>query len=497
MKYGLCHAAFALMYTLTAQATDKPNVIFILADDLGYRETGSYGQEKIKTPRLDELAAAGMRFTRAYSGNAVCAPSRCVLMTGKHPGHATVRNNRSVEPEGQYPIRTDEVTLGELFQKAGYACGAFGKWGLGNEWSEGSPKRSGFDRFFGYNCQSKAHTYYPDTLWSDGELFPLENDPPVPGHAGLPKGADPADPASYAIFQGRDYAPDQINGAALEFIRSHRDEPFFLYYPSILPHVALHVPDEDLAPYHAENWDDPPFTRSKSKGYTPHFTPRAAYAAMITRLDTYVGRVIDLVEELELTENTIVVFTSDNGTTHLDAEVDYEFFASVGELRGLKGELYEGGIRIPQIVKWPGKIAPGSVSDHVTGFEDWLPTLMELIGSTASVPPGLDGQSLAAVLRGENVPERNFLYREFPGYGGQQAVWLGSRWKGIRTELQRGKTEPDLRIQLYDLIEDPSEEHDVSAENPEVVTRIETLMTSERVPSIAFPFPALDKFSGK
>lgn len=497
MKYGLCHAALALMFALTAHGADKPNVIFILADDLGYRELGSYGQEKIKTPRLDELAAAGMRFTRAYSGNAVCAPSRCVLMTGKHPGHATVRDNRSAEPEGQHPIRANEVTLAELFKNAGYAGGAFGKWGLGNEWSEGNPRRSGFDRFFGYNCQARAHTYYPETLWSDGELFPLKNDPPVPGHAGLPEGADPTDPASYAMFKGQDYAPDRINGAALEFIRSHRDERFFLYYPSILPHVALHVPDEALKSYHAENWDDPPFTRSKSKGYTPHFTPRAAYAAMITRLDTYVGKIIDLVEELGLTEKTIVVFTSDNGTTHLDAEVDYEFFASVGDLRGLKGQLYEGGIRIPQIVKWPGKIEPGSVSDHVTGFEDWLPTLMEMIGSDNATPPGLDGRSFAAVLRGENVPERDFLYREFTGYGGQQAVWLGSRWKGIRTELKRGKNKPDLKIQLYDLIEDPSEKHDVSAENPEVVARIEALMASERVPSTAFPFPALDQLAGK
>jgi arylsulfatase A len=479
------------------RAEERPNVIFILADDLGYRELGCYGQEKIRTPRIDALAAGGMRFTRAYAGNAVCAPSRCVLMTGKHPGHATVRDNRSVEPEGQHPLRADEVTLAELFKKQGYACGVFGKWGLGNKWSTGNPSRRGFDRFFGYNCQAHAHSYYPATLWSDESLFPLKNDPPVPGHAGFPAGADPADPASYAIFKGQDYAPDHINGAALDFIRTHRNEPFFLYYPSLIPHVALHVPDEDLEPYLAEKWRDPPFTRSKAYGYTPHFTPRAAYAAMITRLDTYVGRVVDLVEELGLTERTIVVFTSDNGTTHLGEEVDYQFFASVGELRGLKGELFEGGIRVPQIVKWPGRIAPGSVSDDVTGFEDWLPTLMELIGSQEAVPSGLDGKSIAALLRGESMPEREFLYREFPGYGGQQAVWLGSRWKGIRTELKRGAKEPDLMIRLYDLIADPSEGRDVAGEHPDVVARITALMASERIPSTSFPFPALDALSAK
>lgn len=477
---------------VSTKAAEKPNVIFILADDLGYRELGCYGQEKIKTPRIDALAAEGMRFNRAYSGNAVCAPSRCVLMTGKNPGHATVRDNRSVEPEGQHPITAAEVTIAELMKEQGYACGAFGKWGLGNEWSEGNPKRSGFDRFFGYNCQAHAHSYYPSTLWSDGELFPLKNDPAVPGHAGLPAGADPADPASYAMFKGQDYAPDRIHEAALDFVRTHREKPFFLYYPSPLPHVALHVPDADLEPYLAEKWVDPPFTRGKAFGYTPHYTPRAAYAAMITRLDTYVGGLVDLVEELGLTENTIVVFTSDNGTTHLGDEVDYKFFASVGELRGLKGELYEGGIRVPQIVKWPGRIAPGSVSDHVTGFEDWLPTLMELTGSTATAPEGIDGQSIAPVLRGETVPEREFLYREFHGYGGQQAVWLGTRWKGIRTELMRGKKKPSLQIRLYDLLADPSEAHDVAGENPEVVAKIAELMATARTPSEAFPFPALD-----
>lgn len=473
-------------------AAEKPNVIFILADDLGYRELGCYGQEKIRTPRLDALAASGMRFTRAYSGNAVCAPSRCVLMTGKHPGHATVRDNASVKPEGQHPLFAGDVTLAEVLKANGYACGAFGKWGLGNMESDGNPNKQGFDRFFGYNCQAHAHSYYPATLWSDGELFPLRNNPPVPGHAGLAPGADPADPRSYDAFKGEDYAPDRIHGEAMEFLRRNRDRPFFLYYPNIIPHVALHVPDKDLEPYLALKWNDPPFTRERS-GYTPHFTPRAAYAAMISKLDSQVGEIVDLVAELGLRERTIVVFSSDNGTTHLEAEVDYKFFDSVGELRGLKGELHEGGVRVPQIASWPGRIPAGSTSGRVTGFEDWLPTLAELTGSSAGLPAGIDGISFAPTLLGSKQEERPFLYREFPSYGGQQAVWLGARWKGVRTDLKRKGTKPDLTVRLYDLAADPSESKDAAAANPEVVREIEALMKSERTPSEAFPIPALDR----
>jgi len=491
MKYVLCHTALGLMLSLGSVQADQPNVIFILADDLGYRELGSYGQEKIKTPRLDELASQGMRFTRAYSGNAVCAPSRCVLMTGKHPGHATVRDNASAKPEGQHPLSAADVTIAELLKAGGYTCGAFGKWGLGNVWSDGNPNQQGFDRFFGYNCQAHAHSYYPASLWSDGDLFPLQNDPPVPGHEGLLEGDDPADPNSYDRFKGRDYAPDRIHEQALAFLRENRERPFFLYYPSVIPHVALHVPDKDLEPYLAMKWADPPFVRAKG-GYTPHFTPRAAYAAMISKLDTQVGEILDLVDELGLGENTLIVFTSDNGATHLREEVDVDFFNSVGDLRGLKGELYEGGIRVPQIARWKGTIAPGSTSERVIGFEDWLPTILDLVGAATKMPTDIDGISFAATLRGEAQADRPFLYREFPSYGGQQAVWLGQRWKGIRTGLKKKRVKADLTVQLYDLVADPSESRDVAAENPEVVAKIEALMTSERVPSTDFPFPALD-----
>ncbi|MEC5127284.1 arylsulfatase [Verrucomicrobiales bacterium BCK34] len=490
---------FALIFAipvLWAGAAEKPNIIFILADDLGYRELGCYGQEKIKTPRIDQLAGEGMRFTRAYSGSPVCAPSRCVLMTGMHPGKARVRNNRGgFKPEGQFPLESSDVTIAELLQAEGYTCGSFGKWGLGNIWSEGNPMDQGFDRFFGFNCQSHAHSYYPDFIWSDETKFPLANDPPVPGHSGLAEGADPLDPKSYDPFKGQDYAADHINEQALNFIKANKEKPFFLYYPSLIPHVALHVPDENLKPYLDEKWTDPPFTREKA-GYTPHFTPRAAYAAMITQLDTYVGRVLDLVDELGLAENTIVVFTSDNGTTHLGEEVDYEFFNSVGELRGLKGELYEGGIRVPQIVKWPGKVKPGSVTDFVTGFEDWMPTMLDLIGDSGKTPDTIDGISIAKMLLGEDGGERDFLYREFHGYGGQQSVWLGNRWKGIRTGLiptKRYKKATDpLEVELYDLLKDPSESENVAADHPDIVKKIEGLMASERIVSEDFPVKLLD-----
>ena len=450
----------ALLVTGCLAAADErlPNVILIVADDLGYRELGCYGQAKIRTPYLDRLAQQGMRLTQHYSGNAVCAPSRCVLMTGKHPGHAWIRNNREMRPEGQQPIPASEVTLGEVLAELGYATGAFGKWGLGGPGSTGEPLQQGFQRFFGYNCQRHAHSYYPDYLWSDGHRIALKNNPPVPGHASLPAGADPLDPSSYEQFRGQDYAPDRIHAQVLKFVQENQERPFFLYYPTIIPHVALHVPEEELAAYHQLGWHDPPFTREQGYGYTPHFTPRAAYAAMITRMDRYIGRLLQLLDELELADDTIVVFSSDNGTTHLEAEVDYEFFSSVGELRGLKGQLYEGGIRVPTIVRWPGRVPAGVASDRVSGFEDWLPTLLELVGGQSVVPDGIDGISLAPTLRGEAQPARPFLYREFSGYGGQQAVRAG-KWKAIRTNMNGG----NLDIELYNLDADPSERLDVAA----------------------------------
>lgn len=466
---------------------DKPNIIFILADDLGYRELGCFGQEKIKTPNIDQLASEGMRFTQHYCGNAVCAPSRCVLMTGKHPGHAFVRNNKSTGAEGQWPIPESEVTLPELMKTAGYVTGAFGKWGLGGPQSSGDPNRQGLDKFFGYNCQAHAHSYYPSYLWDNDEHVKLNNSPAVPGHASLAQGTDSADPRSYDIFKGQDYAPDRINEQALQFVRKHKDEPFFLYYPSVIPHVALHVPDEELEQYTSLGWKDPPFVRGNGYGYTPHFTPRAAYAAMITRLDTYIGKLLDLLDELELADNTLVVFSSDNGTTHLGEEVDYEFFKSVGELRGLKGSLYEGGVRVPTIVRWPGHVTPGSESNRVSGFEDWMPTFLQAVGRSSIIPADTDGISLIPTLTGKKQPERDYLYREFSGYGGQQTIRVGP-WKAVRQNMTKG----NLDIELYNIVDDIGESNDVAASHPDLVNRLSKLMESERAPSADFPLIPLD-----
>ncbi len=481
------------LLTGTQLIANQPNIVLIMADDLGYRELGSYGQQLIQTPYLDQLAKDGMRFTRNYSGNAVCAPSRCVLMTGQHPGHAYIRNNSEVKPEGQGPIPASTVTLAEVLGDLGYVTGAFGKWGLGAPGSEGDPMVQGFDRFFGYNCQRHAHSYYPDYLWSNTKCVQLDNNPPVPGHAGFAKGADPLNPKSYDKFKGKDYAPDRINEQAVEFIKQNKEQPFFLYYPTVIPHVALHVPDEELKPYLKLNWNDPPFVRDGGYGYTPHFTPRAAYASMITRMDRYIGNILQTLEDLGLSENTIVIFTSDNGTTHLKKEVDYDFFKSVGELRGLKGSLFEGGIRVPLLVKWPGKIQHGTTSHVVTGLEDWLPTLLDLLGESKEIPKGVDGISIApALLQGEEI-EREFLYREFSGYGGQQAVWL-REWKGIRPRILRKNNQP-LKIELYNLREDPSESEDVAAQHPEIVAEIRAIMLREHVPSQRFPIAPLDKLA--
>ena len=465
----------------------KPNIVFILADDLGYREMGCFGQEKIKTPHLDRLATQGMKLTQHYSGNAVCAPSRCVLLTGKHPGHAFVRANKSTPPEGQWPIPESEVTIAELLKRQGYVTGAFGKWGLGGPESTGRPLNQGVDRFFGYNCQAHAHSYYPSYLWDNERHVVLKNVPEVPGHASLAKGADPSDPRSYDQFKGKDYAPDRIHEQALQFIRDHKDEPFFLYYPSVIPHVALHVPDEDLKPYLDLGWKDPPFTRGAGYGYTPHFTPRAAYAAMITRLDRYVGNVLKTLDELGLSENTLVIFTSDNGTTHLGQEVDYNFFKSVGELRGLKGSLYEGGVRVPTVVRWPGKVAEGSARDFVSGFEDWMPTLLDAVGAGGTVPQSVDGISLLPTLLGKEQSQREYLYREFPSYGGQQTIRVGD-WKAVRQNMSKG----NLKVELYNLAEDVSESKNVAAENPELVAKLTKMMTDVRTPSSEFPLLPID-----
>jgi arylsulfatase A-like enzyme len=496
LRQFLCLLTLALLLpaTLAAAPPNPPvphppanrplNIVFILADDLGHKELGCFGQQKIRTPNLDKLAAQGQRLTQHYSGNAVCAPSRCVLMTGRHPGHAWIRNNSEARPEGQLPIPDAEVTLAEVLRAHGYTTGAFGKWGLGGPGTEGDPLHQGFDQFFGYNCQRHAHSYYPDYLWKNSERISLDNHPPVPGHAKLAEGADPANPASYAPFQGRDYAPDRIREAALQFIRENRERPFFLYFPSTLPHIALHVPQQDLKPYLDLGWNDPPFTAARG-GYTPHFTPRAAYAAMISRLDSDAGALLAELDRLQLSSNTLVIFSADNGTTHVAEEVDAAFFDSVGSLRGLKGSLYEGGVKVPTIARLPGVIPAGSETNFVSGFEDWLPTIAELAGIPASKQPSIDGISLVPTLKGTAQPPRAFLYREFSGYGGQQSIRAGS-WKLVRQQLSKKN---QTTTQLFNMETDPNETTDLADRHPDKVLELSQLMQAQHTPSSLFPLP--------
>ena len=473
-----------------ADAARRPNVVFLLADDLGYGDLGCFGQLKIRTPNLDRLAGEGMRLTQHYSGNAVCAPSRCVLMTGLHPGHAFVRTNQSVPPEGQLPMPADTVTLAKLLKQQGYATGGFGKWGLGPPGGHSTPARQGFDRFFGYLCQAKAHNYYPKYLWSDDARFDLDN-PDFSAHQPLPAGADPNDPASYRPFSGPQYAPDLIGEQALAFVRQHRGEPFFLYFPTTVPHLALQVPEDSLAEYRGK-FDDKPYVGDRR--YLPHREPRAAYAAMITRMDRDIGRIVDLIKELGLDDDTIFIFSSDNGPLSDElGGTDTDYFNSAGPLRGRKGSLYEGGVRVPTIVRWRGRVAAGSASDRVSGFEDWLPTILEMIGATSAVPARLDGISIAPTLLGETQPTRPFLYREFPSYEGQQSLRMGE-WKAVRQNLmpRSRRSKPDLTVQLYNLTEDIGETKDLAGEHPEIVEKMAEIMRQQHVPSAEFPLPALD-----
>jgi arylsulfatase A len=420
--------ALATLWAAPAAAADpKPNVIFILADDLGYGDLGCFGQTKIRTPHIDRLAAEGVRFTQAYAGATVCAPSRCCLMTGRHGGHAAIRGNREMKPEGQVPMPADTVTVAHLMKKAGYATGLVGKWGLGHPGSASTPDKMGFDHFFGYNCQRKAHEYYPEYLWRDGEKV---------------------------VLDGKKYSHDLMADDALDFVRRHKAGPFFLYLAFTIPHSKLQVPD--LGPYAGETWPDDLKT----------------LAAMITRMDRDVGRLTALLKELKIDDRTLVVFASDNGAAYRDAVFDHS-----GPLRGFKRDLYEGGIRTPAVARWPGRIKPGVVSDQVWAFWDVLPTLAELVGQKG--PPGLDGVSvLPALLDGKPV-EHPPLYWEFHERWFDQAARIGD-WKAVRN----GKDGP---IELYDLKTDPGETRDVAAGHPGVVKRLEVYLKTARVDSENWP----------
>jgi arylsulfatase A-like enzyme len=480
-----------------------PNIVFILADDLGYGELGCYGQQLIETPNIDRLAAQGMRFTDHYSGSPVCAPSRCVLLTGLHSGHTYIRGNdewrergevwdfaKAVEDpalEGQRPIPDSVFTLAEMLREAGYATAAVGKWGLGAPGTEGVPNRQGFDLFFGYNCQRQAHTYYPRHLWRNEEKVWLDN-PLVPPHQQLDSMVDPDDPAAYASFSLADYSPDLMLAEALQFIRQQRDKPFFLYFASPIPHMPLQAPEKWVRYYRDKFGDEAPY--AGDQGYFPHRYPRAAYAAMVSCLDEQVGAITATLEELNLAGNTLVFFSSDNGPTYTGG-ADSEFFSSARPFRSDngrgKGYLYEGGIRVPFIAAWPGRIEPGTLSAFPSAFFDLMPTIAELTEQNA--PGALDGISLMPVLLGTGAPpSRSFLYWEFPQYNGQQALRMG-KWKAIRKNIAEG----NLQLELYDLANDPAESQNLAAAYPEIVARMDSILAGQHRRSALerFQLPAL------
>lgn len=494
-----------ISWSVNAQdRSSKPNIVYILADDLGYGDLGCYGQQKIETPHIDALAKEGMLFTQHYAFP-VCAPSRCILLTGKHSGHAYIRGNHEwgergdvwsyaameANPflEGQWPIPDSTVTLAEMLKQAGYTTGIVGKWGLGAPMTQGLPNRQGFDYFYGFICQREDHTYYPGHLWENENRIPLSNKIIDP-RTKLPKDKDPLDLKSYEQYQQNDYAPDFLIKAALHFLEKNKEKPFFLFFTTPLPHVSLQAPQKWVDYYHKKFGDEKPFLGGS---YFPCRYPRATYAAMVSTLDEHVGQIVQKLKDLGVYENTIIVFTSDNGPTY-NGGTDSPWFDSGGPFKSekgwAKGYVHEGGIREPFIVSWPGKIKPGSKSDLISATWDAVPTLCEIAEVTQ--PKDMDGISYLPTLLGQPDEQKKhaYLYWEFPAYGGQQAVRLG-QWKGIRMNINDG----NMKIQLFNLENDIQELNDVADQYPAVVERMKQIMKEEHeTPQVArFRMEALEK----
>ncbi len=449
MKTMLFCAAILVM-TIGARAEDaaksaggKPNIIFILADDLGYGDLGCFGQKQIKTPSLDQMAKEGMRFTQFYAGCTVCAPSRCVLMTGLDVGHARIRGNA----KGVTLLEKD-LTVAEILKRSGYATGLIGKWGLGEEGSTGTPNRKGFDYFFGYLNQVHAHNYYPSYLWRNDQKVQLKNEAP-----------DDKDGESTKKLQ---YSHDLFAAEALGFVEKHKAEPFFLYLAFTIPHAHLDPPD--LGQYAGTDWPK----------------PEKAYASMVSRMDRDIGRLFDLLKKLNIDDNTIVFFSSDNGPHHEGHNP--AFFDCSGPLRGIKRDLYDGGIREPTIVRWPGKIAAGTTNDFVGGFQDFMPTAAQLVG--AETPKNIDGVSFLPALLGKVNEQRqhDHLYWEFYEQGGSRAVRMGD-WKAVRPKWH-------APIELFDLKTDLGEKKNVAAEHPDIVKKMEAIMEASRTADPAWQPPS-------
>jgi arylsulfatase A len=430
MKQWVLMGSFLATLCAFGAETSKPNVVYILCDDLGYGEVGYNGQKLIQTPELDALAGQGMRFTSHYCGSSVCAPSRCILMTGQHAGHATIRANSPGYPNGQTPIPAESETLGKLMQRAGYTTACIGKWALGSAWNSGDPNKQGFDHFFGYYDQRKAHTYYPEYLWRNGEKIELG---------------------------GKVYTHDLMTDEAFKFVRDHKDHPFFLYLAYTIPHIKYQVPE--LEKYVGADWPE----------------NMKIHASMTSRMDRDVGRLVKLLEELGLAENTLLMFNSDNGAHGKSGSE--QFFNTSGELRGIKRSMYEGGVRSPMFATWPGIIQAGTVSDHISAFWDMLPTLSELTGEP--IVGATDGISFLPTLIGkpENQKEHETLYWELYERKPNQALRMG-KWKGVVLDRRKGQ-----KIELYDLSVDEGERQNLAGEYPEVVERIRTAMNEAHVPS--------------
>jgi arylsulfatase A len=450
-------------FSTTGFAQTKPNVIFIMADDLGYGDLGCYGQKLIATPNIDSLAKNGIQFTQFYAGTSVCAPSRASLLTGKHTGHTSVQGNFEIEPEGQLPIKNEEFTLAELFKNAGYKTGGFGKWGLGFPGSEGDPNKQGFDDFFGYNCQRQSHNYFPNHLWDNQLEVKLPN----------------------TLQNLEVYAPELIQQKAIAFLEANQNKPFFLYLPYTLPHAALQIPAGDTTfTYYKNKFKETPVAIKKWNGadYQPQAYPKAAYATMVSKLDAYVGEVVAKVKELNLQRNTIIIFTSDNGP-HSEGGNVPEKFNSSGGLKGQKRDLYEGGVRIPLIMSWPNNIKANTSSDFIGAFWDFMPTFADILNTQA--PSDTDGLSFLPLLQNKGKQTQHaFLYWEFHEDGGRQAVRSG-KWKAVKLDVIK---HPENVIQLYNLKKDAEEQHDVAKKHQNVVKSMEKIMTEQHTENPNFPF---------
>lgn len=453
---------FLFIIPLSVFPQNRPNIIFILADDLGYGSIGAYGQEKILTPNLDLLAEEGITFKNFYA-NSLCAPSRASLMTGLNTSKVQIRDNYELGgfedslEFGQMPLAPNTITFPKILQAGSYKTALIGKWGLGGPGSTGIPTRQGFDFFYGYLDQKQAHNHYPSHLWRNEEWEPLPNEYFHP-HQNFNEQKDATNPHNYAQYKGSVYASDTLTSEALKYIRNNKDNPFFLYLSYTIPHLALQVPEESLKPYLGK-FNEQPFSGT----YLPHYAPLSAYAAMISRMDDYIGRIMKELKLLGIDENTIVIFTSDNGPERTINNL--EFFKAKGNLRGEKGGLYEGGIRVPFIARWPGKIPSGKTSEHISAIWDIFPTILEIAG-IENLLWQTDGISILPALTGKGMQkEHEYLYWETHRFGnGIQAVRFGE-WKAIQNNLHG---EAPGVLEIYNLHNDPEEKENIAEEHPEL-----------------------------